>query len=171
MGTHCEAEASNCQVSGGWCNLASRLSHTLIGISRLSANHSPGLPASTNQRAARHISRTRAEPVSVSGATPRTSVESRTQTCADVSLLTYYRRPERPSFVRQLSLVTMFATPQSYCVTPTASATPGNNFMRLQHRASLIIKDVKRRSMRTCKRKRIERTLSGINTLNIYFKL
>jgi len=63
--------------------------------------------------------------------------------------------------VRQLSLVTMFATPQSYCVTPTASATSGNNFMRLQHRASLIIKDVKRRSMRTCKRKRIERTLSG----------
>ena len=55
----------------------------------------------------------------------------------------------------------MFATPQSYCVTPSASATPGSNFMRLQHRASLIIKDVKRRSMRSCKRKRIERTLSG----------
>ena len=57
----------------------------------------------------------------------------------------------------------MFATPQSYCVTPSAPATPSSNFLRLQHRASLIIKDVRRRSMRTCKRKRIERTLSGKN--------
>ena len=62
----------------------------------------------------------------------------------------------------------MFATPQSYCVTPTASATSGNNFLRLQHRASLIIKDVKRRSMRTCKRKRIERALSGKYLGNIF---
>ena len=53
----------------------------------------------------------------------------------------------------------MFTTPQSYCVTPVA--TPAKNFVRLQHRASLIIKDVKRRSVRSCKRKRIERTLSG----------
>lgn len=50
----------------------------------------------------------------------------------------------------------MFATPSSYSVTPS-----GSNFLRIQQRASLLIKDVKRRSMRSCKRKRIERRLSG----------
>ena len=60
---------------------------------------------------------------------------------------------------REITSSNMFATPQSYCVTPSAPSS--NNFVRLHHRASLIIKDVKRRSMRSCKRKRIERTLSG----------
>ena len=71
----------------GTCDLVSRLSHTLIGISssRVSANRRAGLPASTNQRSARQISRTRAEPVTVTGPPlgPQLSVGLQTeQTCA-----------------------------------------------------------------------------------------
>ena len=54
------------------------------------------------------------------------------------------------------STTAMFATPSSYCVTPSET-----NFNRLQHRASLILRDVRRRSLRSVKRKRSERNISG----------
>ena len=51
----------------------------------------------------------------------------------------------------------MFATPSSYSVTPCKS-----NFARIPERASSIIRDVKRRSLRTCRSKAVsEKRLSG----------
>ena len=51
----------------------------------------------------------------------------------------------------------MFATPSSYSVTPCKS-----NFARIPERASSIIRDVKRRSLRTCRAKAVsEKRLSG----------
>ena len=53
----------------------------------------------------------------------------------------------------------MFATPSSYSVTPCKS-----NFARIPERASSIIRDVKRRSLRTCRSKTLpEKRLSGNN--------
>jgi len=51
----------------------------------------------------------------------------------------------------------MFVTPSSYSVTPCKS-----NFARIPERASSIIRDVKRRSLRTCRSKTLpEKRLSG----------
>ena len=44
----------------------------------------------------------------------------------------------------------MFATPTSYCVTPGGQATP---FGRLPSRASSLLRDVKRRSLRSYRSK------------------
>ena len=55
--------------------------------------------------------------------------------------------------------VIMFATPSSYSVTPAKS-----NFARIPERASSIIRDVKRRSLRTCRSKTLpEKRLSGMS--------
>ena len=57
----------------------------------------------------------------------------------------------------------MFATPSSYSVTPCKS-----NFARIPERASSIIRDVKRRSLRTCRSKTLpEKRLSGMIKLFI----
>ena len=59
--------------------------------------------------------------------------------------------------VKRTHTNTMFATPSSYSVTPCKS-----NFARIPERASNIIRDVKRRSLRTCRAKAVsEKRLSG----------
>ena len=61
----------------------------------------------------------------------------------------------------------MFVTPSSYSVTPCKS-----NFARIPERASSIIRDVKRRSLRTCRSKTLpEKRLSGMFIITKHFEI